>query len=242
MTDNPNNGDTWSGTPEGQPEPPATDGQQPTQYISSPYGQAPYGQPQQGQAQRGPAQQGPAQQGPPYGQAPYGQPQYDQAQYGSYGVPPQPAGPSFFTELPLPFKLTLGSAIAGVVTYIMGFVAWVTIGEDIDRRAEDWAQGIGDQISIPAFLTVVFTPGYFLLFLGAAGVASFAFLVPKWRKYLPHVAALVVFAWLGLLACALGLPPFISLGAGAIVSLVLGSVQVALIGAAVILDGRNENR
>ncbi|WP_371307483.1 DUF5336 domain-containing protein [Gordonia sp. (in: high G+C Gram-positive bacteria)] len=128
-----------------------------------------------------------------------------------------------------------------MLTYIMGFLSWVTIDDSIEQKASRWADDNSNQVGIPAFLTMVFTPGYFLLFLGVAGVASFAFLVPKWRRYLPHVAALVVLAWLGLLACALGLPSFISLGAGAIVSLVLGSLQLALIGAAVIVDGRSES-
>ncbi|GAC57495.1 hypothetical protein GOHSU_20_00320 [Gordonia hirsuta DSM 44140 = NBRC 16056] len=163
----------------------------------------------------------------------------------SYGAPTGPAGPSgpaFLAEVPLPFKLALGSGVAGLITYIMGFLSWVTISDDIDRKAERWADDLNGEIGIPAFLTMVFTPGYFLLFLGAAGVAAFAFLAPKWRKYLPHVAALVVVSWLGLLACALAMPGFISLGAGAIVSLILGAVQLGLIGAAVVLDGRNESQ
>lgn len=220
MTDNPNYGETWAGASAGQPanQQPAPGGQSGQPYPT-------YGQPEP--------------------QAPYGAPQYNPnqyGQYGTYGVPAQPAGPSFFTQLPLPYKLAVGSGIAGVITYFMGFVAWVSVGEEIDRKAERWADDLNGDFGIPAFLTMVFTPGYFLLFLGAAGVAAFAFLVPKWRKYLPHVAGLVVLSWLGLLACALALPGFISLGAGAIVALILGAVQLALIGAAVILDGRSDGQ
>lgn len=175
---------------------------------------------------------------PPYGQS--GQYPGPPTQYGAPVGPP--AGPNFFTQLPLAFKLALGSAVLGVITFFMGFLSWVTIDDGFERKANRWAEDAGGEYSIPAFLTMLFTPGYFLLFLGAAGVAAFAFAVPKWRKYLPHVAALVVLSWLGLLACALALPPFISLGAGAIVSLILGAVQLGLIGTAVILDGRTEEK
>ncbi|MFZ2510641.1 MAG: DUF5336 domain-containing protein [Gordonia sp. (in: high G+C Gram-positive bacteria)] len=216
MTENPNYGETWTGAPGHQQvnQPPAP-GTHPGQQFPT------YGQPQQ---------------------APYGAPQYGPNPQGTYGVPAQPAGPSFFTQLPLPYKLAVGSGIAGVITYFMGFVAWISVGEEIERKAERWADEMNGDFGVPAFLTMVFTPGYFLLFLGAAGVASFAFLVPKWRKYLPQVAGLVVLSWLGLLACALALPSFISLGAGAIIALILGSVQLALIGAAVILDGRADDK
>lgn len=181
----------------------------------------------------GPAPHGPTGQYPgPTGQYP-GPPT-------QYGPPMQPPPPSFFARLPLAVKLSLGSAVFGVLTYVMGFLSWVTFDDSIEQKADRWAADNSDGVGIPAFLTMVFTPGYFLLFLGAAGVASFALLLPKWRRYLPHIAGLVVLAWLGLLACALSLPSFISLGAGAIVSLILGSLQLALIGAAVVIDGRDE--
>ncbi|WP_440712035.1 DUF5336 domain-containing protein [Gordonia sp. FQ] len=217
MTENPNYGPQAGPTqwgPAPQDPPPTVAGPYPPSGPYGPPATGPYGPP------TGPYTGPPTQYGPPAG---------------------QPPAPNFFTQLPLPYKLSLGSAVFGVLTYIMGFLSWVTIDDSIEQKASRWADDNSNQVGIPAFLTMVFTPGYFLLFLGAAGVASFAFLVPKWRRYLPHVAALVVLAWLGLLACALGLPSFISLGAGAIVSLVLGSLQLALIGAAVIVDGRSES-
>ncbi len=236
MTENPPYGETWTGPtaiqhPTSGAQPSIQPGQQFPPYGAPQYGAPQYGAPQYGAPQYGSPQYGPNQQGP-----------HQYAQYGTSGVPAQPTGPSFLALVPLPFKLALLSAIAGVVTYFMGFVSWVSVGEDVDRKAERWADDLGGEFGIPAFLTMVFTPGYFLLFLGAAGVASFAFVAPKWRKYLPHIAGAVVLSWLGLLACALALPGFLSLGAGAIIALILGAVQLALIGAAVILDGRTESR
>lgn len=220
MSENENFGQQWGGVPPNQPGQP---GQPTGSYGGAPY--PTYGPPTQG-GFTGP-QPGPGQQ---YGQPPFG------------GPPAPPAAPSFLAALPLPIKLALGSAVAGVITFFMGFLSWVSISQDIDSRADEWASDQSGDVGIPAFLTMVFTPGFFLLGLGAAGVAAFGFVAVKWRRYLPHIAFLVIFSWLGLLACALALPSFIGLGAGAIIALILGAAQLALIGAAVVMDGLNDQR
>lgn len=159
-----------------------------------------------------------------------------------YGAPGAPGAPTFFTLMPLPIKLALASAFLGLVTFFMGFLSWVSIDESVGTKAENWAEDQGTDIGIPAFLTMVFTPGWFLLGLGAAGIASFAFVAAKWRRFLPHIAFLVVVSWLGLLACALALPGFIGLGTGAIIALIFGSFQLLLIGTAVVMDGLNDRQ
>lgn len=180
--------------------------------------------------------------GPVPGQQAPGQPVAGQPYPGAPQPYPGPAAaPSALGQLPLPIKLALGSGIAGLVAFFMGFVAWVTVDESIADKAESWGNANADGFGIPAFLTMVLTPGYFLLGLGTAGVAVFAFVAAKWRRYLPHVAALVVLCWLGLLASALTLPSFISLGAGAIIALIFGAVQFVLIAAAVVRDGLDDH-
>ncbi|GAA4738726.1 DUF5336 domain-containing protein [Gordonia alkaliphila] len=217
MSENENYGQQWvPGAPNA-----------PTQHVTGPQTGGPY-------PNYGPPTQGTGQPIPPGQTGMYGPPQAGPPQYA------QPARPSFLALMPLPIKLAVGSGLMGLVTFFMGFLSWVTIGETIDSKAEDWAMDQGNSIGIPAFLTMVFTPGWFLLGLGAAAVAAFGFVAAKWRRFLPHVAFLVVVSWLGLLACALALPGFISLGTGAILALIFGSFQLLLIGAAVIMDGLNE--
>ncbi len=221
MNENPNSGQNWG--PVGGPGPQQS-GPHPTPQ-QAPTGHYPnYGQP-----------------GAEYGQpgAEYGQ--YPAGPTSQYGVPPQ-AGPSYFTLLPLPVKLALGAGLFGVITFFMGFLSWVTVGESLERDADRWAMNQDGDFGIPAFLTMVFTPGWFLLGLSAAGVFAFGFVAVKLRRFLPHVAALTVICWLGLLACALALPGFISLGAGAIVALILGAFQTLLIGVATVMDGMNDDQ
>ncbi|MFT3659922.1 MAG: DUF5336 domain-containing protein [Gordonia sp. (in: high G+C Gram-positive bacteria)] len=226
MNENPNSGQNWGPVPQQsgpRPTGPHPTGPQPT--GPQPTGpQPPMGGPYPGYGQPGPGQQFPA--GPT----------------NQYAAPGGQASPSFLGTLPLPVKLALGSAVLGLIAFFMGFLAWVTVGSGIERDLDQWAESEGPNVGIPAFLTMVFTPGWFLLGLGAAGVFSFGFVAVKLRRFLPHVAALAVVCWLGLLACAVALPGFLSLGAGAIVALILGVFQTALIGGAAVLDGMNDER
>ncbi|MFM9378297.1 DUF5336 domain-containing protein [Gordonia sp. VNK21] len=238
---------SWQNEPS-QPQPAASWQNDPAQ--AHPGGPGPQTGPHTG-PQPGPfGQQGPVDQyGQPLPVDQYGQPlQVDQFGQplpgGPMGPPPfgPPPGPGFFAQLPTPIKLALASGVAGLISFFMGFVSWVSFDESIENDAADWAADQGDSVGIPAFLTMVFTPGVFLLLLGAAGVAAFGFVAAKWRKYLPHMTFLVILAWLGLLASALGLPSFIGLGAGAFVSLIFGAFQLALIGAATVMDGMNDEQ
>lgn len=160
-------------------------------------------------------------------------------QYGPGFAPMPPAQPSFLARLPRPVQLALGSSIAGIVTFFMGFLGWITISESIERKADAWATGLGDSINIPAYLSpsLILSPGWFFLLLGAVAVAAAGLIAPKLRRFLPYLAFLAVIGWLGLLVCALGLPPFISLGVGAYIALVLGFAQTALLVVAAVLDG-----
>jgi len=175
---------------------------------------------------------------------PFGNPvdQYGNPLYGAPGVA-GPAAPNFFTKLPLSIKLTLGAALLGIVNFFMGFVAWVSIDPQIERDFEEWAedQAGNDSFGIPAFLTMVGTPGFFLLGLGVAGVAALGMVAAKWRKYLPHITFLTIVSWLGLLAAGLGLPGFISFGAGAYVALIFGFFQLALLAYATIVEGMKDD-
>ncbi|MFT3715966.1 MAG: DUF5336 domain-containing protein [Gordonia sp. (in: high G+C Gram-positive bacteria)] len=160
---------------------------------------------------------------------------------GPYGPPRlTPARPNLLASLPLPIKLAVGSSIPGLVAFVMGFVSWVTVDSSIEQRLDNWANQNPGDLGVPAFLTTVFTPGYFLLGLGAAAIAALGFVAVKWRRYLPHIAFLVTVCWLGLIAAALALPPVVDLGAGAIVALIFGAMQFALIAVAVVMDGLAE--
>ncbi len=168
------------------------------------------------------------------------------AQPGQYGQPafgpPAPAQPSFLSTLPLPYKLTLGSALAGVITFFMGFLAWLTIDDSIERDADKWASDLNGSVDVPAFFspTLLLSVGWFFILLGAVAVGTVALIAPKWRKFLPYLAFLATAGWLGIFAASMGLPPFIGLGAGAIVALILGFLQAALLVTAVIIEGLAE--
>ena len=190
---------------------------------------------------------------PTYGAAPqYGQPQPGPPAPGQVpgpgpgpGFPPmpmQPAAPSFFSALPRTSLMALVAAVAGIITFFMGFLGWVTITETIDRKAENWAAELGDSVSIPAYLTpsLVLSPGWFFLLLGSVAVASAGLIAPRLRRFLPYLAFLAVVGWLGLFVCAVGLPPFIPLGTGAYIALIFGFAQAALLVAAAIMDGMGE--
>ncbi|ALG83843.1 DUF5336 domain-containing protein [Gordonia phthalatica] len=170
-------------------------------------------------------------------QPPQGQP------YGpGFGPMPVAPRPSFVSRLPRPALMALTASVAGIITFFMGFLGWITITDTIDRKAENWANELGDSVSIPAYLTpsLVLSPGWFFLLLGAVAVASAGLIAPKLRHFLPYLAFLAVVGWLGLFVCALGLPPFISLGAGAYVALIFGFLQAALLVVAAVLDGMDD--
>lgn len=84
---------------------------------------------------------------------------------------------------------------------------------------------------------MVLNPGKFLIVLGALAVAALLLLVPAYRRALPIVAVLASGTWLALLSAALVLPPFVTLGAGAIVSLIFGFLQAAALVAAAFFSG-----
>lgn len=134
----------------------------------------------------------------------------------------------------------LASAVAGVVTYFMGFLGWISVGvgaeEELNRWGTDFEEGQG---GIPAYFSyeIVLNPGKFFILLGVVGIAATFVLVPSYRKALPFLAVVGVAAWLALFAAALITPPFLDLGAGAIVGLILGFLQVALLIAAAFLYG-----
>ncbi|GAA1481438.1 hypothetical protein GCM10009624_18780 [Gordonia sinesedis] len=132
--------------------------------------------------------------------------------------------------------------IAGIVAYFMGFVSWISlsVGPNAEAEAEQWAQRL-DQGGggIPAFLSyeIVLNPGKFLIVLGAIAVASGLLLVPRYRRAAPILAVIAAAAWLALFAAALTLPPFVNLGAGAILSLIFGFLQVAILIAVSVMNG-----
>ncbi|EGD54660.1 DUF5336 domain-containing protein [Gordonia neofelifaecis] len=211
----------------GQPDPDATTTIGQSSDPASTTGQWTAANPMPGYAPQPAAPTGPLPPGPPPA-GPYGAPGY-----------PQPARPPLLSRLPMPVILALGSAVAGVVTFFMGFLGWVTVSETIERKADDWAADMNGSFDIPAYLSpsLILSPGWFFLLLGTIGVAAAGLIAPKWRRFLPYLAFLAVFGWLGLFVCALGLPPFLSLGAGAYVALTVGFIQAALLAVAAVLDG-----
>lgn len=136
--------------------------------------------------------------------------------------------------------MAASSIFFGVVTYFMGTVSWLVIPETVDRQVQNWADQQGDRIGIPAFLSyeMVLNPGWFFLLLGTVAVATGIVLLPRWRNLLPFLAFGATAGWLGLLAGVMVLPTFIEVGVGAILALIAGFVQVALLIAATVVSGR----
>lgn len=166
-------------------------------------------------------------------------------QWGPDARHPYPAGgwgpqPSRGPGADLSVIFALASALAGIVTYFMGFLSWVSVSagaeEELNRWGADFEEGQG---GIPAFFSyeIVLNPGKFFIALGVVGIAATFVLVPRYRRALPFLAVVGVAAWLALFAAALITPPFLDLGAGAIVGLILGFLQVALLVAAAFLYG-----
>lgn len=203
-------GGQWSGVPQGPPQTGGfADNQDQTAHVQHP-----------GTGSLPPQQWNPGAQYPPPGPG-WGQPA---------------RGP----RADLSVIFALASAVAGVVTYFMGFLGWISVGvgaeEELNRWGTDFEEGQG---GIPAYFSyeIVLNPGKFFILLGVVGIAATFVLVPSYRKALPFLAVVGVAAWLALFAAALITPPFLDLGAGAIVGLILGFLQVALLIAAAFLYG-----
>ncbi len=133
--------------------------------------------------------------------------------------------------------LVLISALAGLVTYTMGFVDWVsfdgsTAGDDLSR----WGEGL---TALPGFFSyeVLLNPGKFLILMGALAVAAALLVVPAYRRALPVLAVLASGGWLALLSAVLTLPVVVDVGAGAIIALVTGFLQAAALVAAAFIQG-----
>ncbi|GAC01623.1 hypothetical protein GONAM_30_00320 [Gordonia namibiensis NBRC 108229] len=152
------------------------------------------------------------------------------------GMGPRRAGPRPDRSV----IFALGAAVAGIVTYCMGFVSWITAlagsQQGIDLWERDFVEG---RDSIPGFFSddMVLNPGKFFVLLGVVGVATTFVLVPRYRKALPFLAVIALAGWLALFASALIMPPSVELGAGAILGLIFGLVQVALLMTASFLYG-----
>ncbi|WLP91908.1 DUF5336 domain-containing protein [Gordonia sp. NB41Y] len=183
-------------------------------------------------------QAGPPQGVPPQGLPPQGVPQPGTMGWGA----PQPPARQFDARTQLPSLLLIAATVAGVVTYFMGFVSWVGINNVSDRELERWGDGYAaGNNGIPGFLSyeIVLNPGKFLIILGAVAVATGLALVPRFRRGVPFLAVIAAGAWLALFAAALTVTtaPVLNMGAGAIVALIFGFLQVALLIGAAVLDG-----
>ncbi|MCR5978477.1 hypothetical protein GDN83_12195 [Gordonia jinghuaiqii] len=181
-----------------------------------------------------------AQQGPPQSGGMPGQ-QWDpnaQYQYPGGGWGPAPRAPGPRPDLSLIFALA--SAVAGIVTYFMGFLSWITVSAGADEELDQWGTRLDEgEGGIPGFFSyeIVLNPGKFFIVLGVVAVATSFVLVPRYRRALPFLAVIGVAAWLALFAAALVVPPFLDLGAGAIIGLIFGALQVTLLMAAAFLYG-----
>ncbi|GAA4641405.1 hypothetical protein GCM10023197_02200 [Gordonia humi] len=146
--------------------------------------------------------------------------------------------------LPMPVKLALGSSLFGIVTFFMGFLGWLTIDSTIERDADEWASNVGNSLDVPAFFSpsLILSPGWFFILLGAIGVGTISLVATKWRRFLPYLAFGSVVGWLGLFACAMGLPVFVGFGPGAYIALIFGFIQAALLSVATLLDGLHEDK
>ncbi len=216
----------------------------PNQQQGGQWSPAPQGPPPSGGFPGNPGETAQFQGGPPTGGVPGQQwgPPGPQNQYPTGGWGPAPGmGPQRMGPRPdLSVIFALAAAVAGVVTYFMGFVSWVSVSagaeQELDRWGRDFEEGRG---GIPAFFSyeIVLNPGKFFILLGVVGVATTLVLVPRYRKALPFLAVIALAGWLALFASALIMPPFLDLGAGAIAGLIFGFLQVALLMTASFLYG-----
>lgn len=147
------------------------------------------------------------------------------------------------TAPPVGVLLLAFAALTGLICFFMGFLSWIDINTGSEAEADRWADRFDNGAGgIPGFLSyeVVLNPGKFLIVLGALGVSAALLTMPRYRRAVPVVAVVAVAAWLALLSAALTLPPFVHLGAGAILALIFGFLEVALLVAATILHGREQ--
>ncbi|MGW5521117.1 DUF5336 domain-containing protein [Gordonia sp. NPDC003950] len=225
---------TWAaGQPAGAPETaaPGVPGAVPGQYAapgqySSP-GQVPYPPSQPVPSQPVPSGQWGAQPGPQ-----------------GWGATPPPApARQFDARAQMPSLLLIASSVAGLITYFMGFVSWVVPDNSIpDSEIENWAENYENGSSgIPGFASyeIVLNPGKFLIVLGAIAIAAALVLIPRFRKAVPFLAVAAAGAWLALFSAAVTTTsvPVIGIGAGAIVALIFGFLQVGLLLGAAVLGG-----
>ncbi|GAB18961.1 hypothetical protein GOEFS_071_00050 [Gordonia effusa NBRC 100432] len=138
--------------------------------------------------------------------------------------------------------LSAASIFFGVVTYFMGAVSWLVVPDTVDRQLRNWSEEQAEGVGVPAFLSyeMVLNPGWFFLLLGTVAVGAGVTLMPRWRHLLPFLAFGATAGWLGLLAGIMVLPPFVEVGVGAILALIFGFIQVALLVAATVLSGRQQ--
>ncbi|TYQ10634.1 UNVERIFIED_ORG: hypothetical protein L601_002200000510 [Gordonia westfalica J30] len=205
---------------------------------------SPPGQPQTGGFPGNHGETGQFQGGQPTGGVPGQQwgenpPQYQYPTGGwgpASGMGPQRMGPRPDRSV----IFALGAAVAGIVTYCMGFVSWITALPGAQQGLDPWQRDFMEgRDSIPGFFSddIVLNPGKFFVLLGVVGVATTFMLVPRYRKALPFLAVIALAGWLALFASALIMPPSVELGAGAILGLIFGFVQVALLMTASFLYG-----
>ena len=173
-------------------------------------------------------------------------PMNQQTQWGAVPGPmPAPVG-SFDLRARLPEMLLVLSSTAGLITYFMGFVSWVTVNPNVSEDdLQRWAdQYTGRDVGIPGFASyeVVLNPGKFLILLGAIAIAAALVIVPRFRRAVPLLAVLAAGGWLALLsgATTIATGPVTSMGAGAIVALVFGFFQFALLIGAAVVGGLRE--
>ena len=80
--------------------------------------------------------------------------------------------------------------MAGLVTYTMGFVDWVSFGASVTEVELDrWGN---DLTGVPGFFSyeILLNPGKFLILMGAMAVAAALLVVPAYRRALPVLAVL----------------------------------------------------
>ena len=221
----------------------------PVQPPSQPFPAQPPSQPLPAQYGPGPAQpvfnQGgyPASGGPQFGGPQFGGPPGGGPHTGALPpVGPQPGSPPPCTTrrpglLSRSTILVLISAVAGLVTYTMGFVDWVSF--DATTTEDDLSRWGEDLTGIPGFFSyeVLLNPGKFLILMGALAVAAVLLVVPAYRRALPVLAVLASGGWFALLSAALALPGVVDLGAGAIIALIFGFLQAAALVAAAFVQG-----
>ncbi|MGC4935643.1 DUF5336 domain-containing protein [Gordonia sp. DT30] len=180
----------------------------------------------------------------------YPQPGTPSGQWSTAGQqwgPPPPPPRQFDVRAQLPAILLVASTVAGLITYFMGFVSWVVPNTGVsESELDNWSQNYESGNSgIPGFASyeIVLNPGKFLILLGAVAIAAALVLVPRFRRAVPFLAVIAAGAWLALFSAAVITTsvPVIGVGAGAIVALIFGFLQVAFLIGAAVLGGLSRN-